>query len=161
MKYCQNKSTNACLFRFPKVNCQFTAELRDISRKWRIAWFKAVKFKNTNVSIDSIDDCRIWESNFKSGKRLNAVLVFYKALHFILSHQEGKFLGEPTHCLKTTSGDWIPSIDVSLDDVKDSLMATHNRHKVIIPSRFLKKRKLFQDVVCILRYYSIFIYLST
>ncbi len=68
VKYCQNKSINACLFRFPKVNCQFTAELQDISRKRRIAWFWAIKYKNTNVSIDSIDDWRICESHFKSGK---------------------------------------------------------------------------------------------
>ncbi len=67
-KYCQNKSTSACLFQFPKVNCQFIAELRDISRKRRITWFRAIKLKNTNASIDSIDVCRICESQFKSGK---------------------------------------------------------------------------------------------
>ncbi len=45
--------------------------------------------------------------------------------------------------------------------LEDLPIATHNHHKVTIPSRFLKKRKLFHDVVCILRYYSIFIRLST
>ncbi len=90
VKYCQNKSTNARLFRFPQVNC------------WRIGWLRAIKFKK-NVSIDTIDDCRVCESHFKSGKWLNTALVFYKALHFMLSHQKWKILREPTHCLNTTS----------------------------------------------------------
>ncbi len=90
VKYCQNKLTNARLFQFLKFNSQFTAELQDISRKRIIAWFKAIKFKNTNVSNDSIDDCRICESHFKSGKWLNAALVFYKALHFILPSSKMK-----------------------------------------------------------------------
>ncbi len=60
VKYCQNKSTNARLFQFPEV------KLQDISREQRIAWFRAIKFKNTNVSIDFINSCRICESQFKS-----------------------------------------------------------------------------------------------
>ncbi len=58
VKYCQNKFTKTRLLRFPQVYCRFTAELQDISRKRSIAWFRAIKFKTTNVSIDSIDDCR-------------------------------------------------------------------------------------------------------
>ncbi len=84
VKYCQNKSINARLVRFLKGNCRFTAELKNNSRKQRIAWFRAIKFKNTYVSIDSIDDCRICESHFKLGKWLNAALIFYKALRFII-----------------------------------------------------------------------------
>ncbi len=42
-----------------------------------------------------------------------------------------------SHCLNTTSDNWIPRINVNPDDVEDSPMAIHNRHKVIIPSRFL------------------------
>ncbi len=49
VKYCRNKLSNARLFRFLKVNCRFTAELQDISRKRRIAQFRAIKFKNTKM----------------------------------------------------------------------------------------------------------------
>ncbi len=161
MKYCQNKSTNARLFRFPKVNCRFTAELHDISRKQRIAWFRSVKFKNTNVLIDYIKNCRICESHFKSGKWLNTAPVFSKALHFILSHQKWKFLGEPTHCLNTTSNYWIPSINLSPNDVEDSPMATTIIIKLLFHLVSWRKRNRF--VVWFVfwdRYYSIFIHPS-
>ncbi len=125
VKYCQNKSTNVRLFWFAKDNCRFIAELQYILRKRRIAWFRDIKFKKTNVSIASIDDCRICKSHFKSGKWLNAALVFYKALHLIITKSlKWKFLEKTAHCLNTTSEDWIPSINVSPDDVENSPMAT-------------------------------------
>ncbi len=151
VKYCQNKLSNAHLFRFPKVNCR------------RIAWFRAIKFENTNVSIDSIDDCRICESHFKPGKWLNAALVFYKALHFILNHQKWKFLWEPARCLNTTSDDWISSINImSPDDVEDSPMATIIVIKLLFHLISWRKGNCFvMWFVFWDRYYSIFIHLGT
>ncbi len=160
-KYCQNKSPNALYFDSQKLIAGSLLSSRIYQENEEMPGSVPIKFKNTNVSIDSIDNCRICESQFKSGKWLNAVLVFYKALHFILSRQKWKYLGESAHCLNTTSDDSIPNINVSPDDVEDSPVATHNHHKVTIRSRFLKKRKLFHDVVCILRYCFIFIHLST